>query len=132
VCPVLEMNLSECSQGDIGEVYNIGTQKERTVLDVAKQIADIFKLPEVMIAHGLLRLMVNICLTRPLTRCLTHLAKQIKISFCTNGVCWLKCLLLSWLQSKIVNVKDRAFNDQRYFICDKKLAGMEFLGLVSA
>jgi dTDP-D-glucose 4,6-dehydratase len=25
-------------------------------------------------------------------------------------------------ESKIVHVKDRAFNDQRYFICDKKLA----------
>lgn len=34
-------------QGEIGEVYNIGTQKERTVMDVAHQIAKIFKLPEV-------------------------------------------------------------------------------------
>lgn len=25
---------------------------------------------------------------------------------------------------RIVNVRDRAFNDQRYFICDKKLAGL--------
>lgn len=27
------------------------------------------------------------------------------------------------MQDKIVHVKDRAFNDQRYFICDQKLAG---------
>jgi UDP-glucose 4,6-dehydratase len=59
-------------KGDIGEVYNIGTQKERTVMDVAHQIAKIFKLPE----------------------------------------------------GKIIKVKDRAFNDQRYFICDQKLASL--------
>jgi dTDP-D-glucose 4,6-dehydratase len=35
-------------QGEIGEVYNIGTQKERTVMDVAHQISKIFKLPEVL------------------------------------------------------------------------------------
>lgn len=29
----------------------------------------------------------------------------------------------SEMQDKIVHVKDRAFNDQRYFICDQKLAG---------
>lgn len=34
-------------QGTIGEVYNIGTQKERTVKDVARQIAKIFKMSEV-------------------------------------------------------------------------------------
>jgi dTDP-D-glucose 4,6-dehydratase len=48
-------------QGIVGETYNIGTQKERTVVDVARDIAKIFNLDE----------------------------------------------------SKIVNVKDRAFNDRR-------------------
>ena len=38
-------------KGIIGEVYNIGTQKERTVLDVARDIADHFKLPEDKIVH---------------------------------------------------------------------------------
>lgn len=56
-------------RGCIGEVYNIGTQKERTVLDVARDICKIFNLPE----------------------------------------------------SKIVHVRDRAFNDRRYYICDSKL-----------
>ena len=28
------------------------------------------------------------------------------------------------MQGKIIKVKDRAFNDQRYFICDQKLAGL--------
>lgn len=28
------------------------------------------------------------------------------------------------VQGKIIKVKDRAFNDQRYFICDQKLAGL--------
>mmetsp|Transcript_10542 Transcript_10542/g.31746 ORF Transcript_10542/g.31746 Transcript_10542/m.31746 type:complete len:381 (+) Transcript_10542:56-1198(+) len=59
-------------KGTIGEVYNIGTQKERTVKQVAGEIAKIFKLGD----------------------------------------------------DKIVHVKDRAFNDQRYFICDQKLAGL--------
>mmetsp|Transcript_7829 Transcript_7829/g.22295 ORF Transcript_7829/g.22295 Transcript_7829/m.22295 type:complete len:379 (-) Transcript_7829:1829-2965(-) len=59
-------------EGETGETYNIGTQKERTVLDVAKSIAKIFKMPN----------------------------------------------------SKIVHVKDRAFNDRRYYICDSKLMGM--------
>ncbi len=36
----------------IGEVYNIGTQKERTVKDVARQIAKIFGLSEVHGAHA--------------------------------------------------------------------------------
>ena len=54
------------------QVYNIGSQKERTVLDVAHDIAAIFSLPV----------------------------------------------------SKIVHVRDRAFNDQRYYICDKRLAAL--------
>ena len=29
-----------------------------------------------------------------------------------------------YLQGKIIKVKDRAFNDQRYFICDQKLASL--------
>lgn len=56
-------------RGCVGEVYNIGTQKERTVLDVASDICKIFNLP----------------------------------------------------QSKVVHVRDRAFNDRRYYICDSKL-----------
>lgn len=59
-------------KGQSGETYNIGTQKERTVLDVARSIAKIFNMPE----------------------------------------------------SKIVHVKDRAFNDRRYYICDSKLMSM--------
>lgn len=57
-------------KGVVGEVYNIGTQKERSVLDVAADVAKIFGLPG----------------------------------------------------SKVVHVRDRAFNDRRYFICDNKLA----------
>lgn len=38
-------------KGVVGEVYNIGTQKERTVLDVARDIAQHFKLPEEKIKH---------------------------------------------------------------------------------
>ena len=38
-------------QGVVGEVYNIGTQKERTVLDVAQDIAKVFKLPASKIVH---------------------------------------------------------------------------------
>lgn len=61
------------TKGKIGETYNIGTQKERTVLDVAGDIARALDLPP----------------------------------------------------TKITHVLDRVCNDQRYFICDKKLA---FLG----
>ncbi|KAF6250772.1 hypothetical protein COO60DRAFT_748723 [Scenedesmus sp. NREL 46B-D3] len=56
-------------RGEIGEVYNIGTEKERSVLDVARDIARAFKLPE----------------------------------------------------GKVVHVKDRAFNDRRYYIGNSKL-----------
>lgn len=38
-------------KGVVGEVYNIGTQKERTVLDVAQDIAKVFKLPASKIVH---------------------------------------------------------------------------------
>lgn len=53
-----------------GETYNIGTERERSVVDVAKDIAKHFGLPE----------------------------------------------------DKVVNVKDRAFNDRRYYIGSDKLA----------
>ena len=59
-------------KGHNGETYNIGTQKERTVLEVAHAIAKMFGLPA----------------------------------------------------SKVIFVKDRAFNDRRYFICDSKLNKM--------
>ena len=52
-------------KGSVGETYNIGTQKERTVADVAQDIAKIFKLDS----------------------------------------------------DKITNVRDRAFNDRRYYLC---------------
>lgn len=57
----------------IGEIYNIGTQKERSVLDVVTKICKYFNL-------------------NPM--------------------------------DKIKHVKDRAFNDQRYYICDKKLLAL--------
>jgi UDP-glucose 4,6-dehydratase len=59
-------------RGVTGEVYNIGTDAERTVLDVARDVAAAFKLPE----------------------------------------------------SKVVHVKDRAFNDRRYYIGSDKLAAL--------
>jgi UDP-glucose 4,6-dehydratase len=67
-------------KGDVGEVHNIGTQQERSVLSVAKDIA-------------------------------AHLRKD--------------------LESCIEHVDDRAFNDRRYFICDKKLLGMGWKESVS-
>lgn len=38
-------------KGVIGETYNIGTQKERTVMDVANAIARHFSVPEERIIH---------------------------------------------------------------------------------
>ena len=38
-------------KGKIGETYNIGTQKERTVMDVAQDIAAIFSIPTDRIMH---------------------------------------------------------------------------------
>lgn len=58
-------------KGSTGEVYNIGTQIERTVLDVAKDVCQVFQREA---------------------------------------------------GSNIEHVRDRAFNDRRYFICDTKLA----------
>ncbi|WIA24138.1 hypothetical protein OEZ85_013733 [Tetradesmus obliquus] len=59
-------------KGETGETYNIGTEKERSVLDVARDIARAFKLPK----------------------------------------------------TKVVHVKDRAFNDRRYYIGNSKLASL--------
>jgi len=36
----------------------------------------------------------------------------------------LSCSAFPCTQEKIIKVKDRAFNDQRYFICDQKLAAL--------
>lgn len=67
---VAEAYLTVMSKGKVGEIYNIGTQRERTVLDVARDICKLFDLDP------------------------------------TNTV---------------KHVKDRAFNDRRYYISDKKL-----------
>ncbi|KAI8473068.1 MAG: hypothetical protein J3K34DRAFT_412096 [Monoraphidium minutum] len=61
-------------KGVTGEVYNIGTDKERTVLDVAYDIAKYFNLDT----------------------------------------------------SKVIHVKDRAFNDRRYYIGSDKLAALDW------
>lgn len=55
-----------------GEIYNVGTERERSVLEVARDIAKHFNLP----------------------------------------------------MDKVVNVKDRAFNDRRYYIGSSKLAAL--------
>ncbi|PNW86369.1 hypothetical protein CHLRE_02g083800v5 [Chlamydomonas reinhardtii] len=59
-------------KGVTGETYNIGTERERSVKEVAKDIAKFFNLPE----------------------------------------------------SKVVNVRDRAFNDRRYYIGSNKLGAL--------
>lgn len=66
---VADAYIAVLHRGNVGETYNIGTQKERTVLSVAADIAKHFELPNKSVQH----------------------------------------------------VNDRAFNDRRYFICDKKL-----------
>jgi UDP-glucose 4,6-dehydratase len=39
-------------KGRVGETYNIGTQKERSVVDVARDICKLFKLdPDTTIKH---------------------------------------------------------------------------------
>jgi dTDP-D-glucose 4,6-dehydratase len=38
-------------KGEVGETYNIGTEKERSVMDVAHDIAAVFKLPTSNIVH---------------------------------------------------------------------------------
>ena len=39
------------AKGVTGETYNIGTQRERTVRDVARDIAAVFNLPQGKISH---------------------------------------------------------------------------------
>lgn len=68
------------TRGHIGEIYNIGTQKERTVFEVARDICRVFNLNP---------------------------------------------------DEKIKKVRDRAFNDRRYYICDKKLAELGWKEKVS-
>ena len=59
-------------KGAVGETYNIGSQRERSVLSVARDILKLVGLPA----------------------------------------------------SRIMHVRDRAFNDRRYFVCDRKLAAL--------
>jgi UDP-glucose 4,6-dehydratase len=73
VADVAEAFFTVLARGAVGEVYNVGTRRERSVLDVA------------------------------------------------HDVC---ALAGADASSKIVHVRDRAFNDRRYFICDKKLAAL--------
>ncbi len=73
VADVAEAFLTVLARGAVGEIYNVGTQRERSVLDVAR------------------------------------------------AVC---ALAGADTAAKIVHVRDRAFNDRRYFICDKKLAAL--------
>ena len=70
-------------KGNVGEIYNIGTQKERSVLSVAADIARHFD---------------------------AHAADPSKAA---------------------TFVRDRAFNDRRYFICDKKLLALGWREQVS-
>ena len=70
---VAEAFLCVLARGKVGEVYNIGTQKERSVKEVAADICRLFALDP---------------------------------------------------GTKILHVRDRAFNDRRYYICDRKLAGL--------
>jgi len=60
-------------RGTTGHVYNIGTQKERTVLEVAHDICELFGLET---------------------------------------------------DTHVEHVRDRAFNDRRYYICDEKLTAL--------
>jgi hypothetical protein len=73
-------------RGAVGEVYNIGTQKERSVLSVAADISKAFA---------------------P-----------------ANGGKGGDNEAAGGDSSKITHVRDRAFNDRRYFICDKKLLAL--------
>ena len=70
---VAEAFLVILARGQIGEIYNIGTKKERSVVDVATDICNFFDVDP---------------------------------------------------SEKVRHVRDRAFNDRRYFICDKKLASL--------
>ena len=67
-------------RGIVGEIYNIGSRRERTVLEVAADICTLFGLdPQVSAVH----------------------------------------------------VRDRAFNDRRYFICDEKLLALGWTESIS-
>jgi UDP-glucose 4,6-dehydratase len=68
---VAEAFLVVLARGAVGETYNIGTHRERSVLDVARDVCALFDMDP---------------------------------------------------GSKVRHVRDRAFNDRRYYICDRKLA----------
>ena len=59
-------------RGAVGQTYNIGSQRERSVLSVAHDVLALFQQPP----------------------------------------------------ERVLFVRDRAFNDRRYFVCDKKLAAL--------
>jgi UDP-glucose 4,6-dehydratase len=86
-------------KGVDGEVYNIGTQKERTVLDVARDIAAIFAEGGGFVAAGGGGGGGDGGGDAPPGAPARH-------------------------TPAITHVRDRAFNDRRYFICDAKLAAL--------
>jgi len=82
-------------RGAVGEVYNIGTQKERSVLSVAADISRAFA------GDG-----------GPAANKGSGGEKGAAAGSATAA------------GGNVTHVRDRAFNDRRYFICDKKLLAL--------
>lgn len=75
------------SQGVTGEVYNIGTEKERTVKDVALDIAKAFNLPASKVVH----VKVRASYKEQDGCCKHHLGSTARLS---KLLCWLLELTL--------------------------------------
>ena len=89
-------------KGVCGETYNIGSQRERTVLDVARDITRLFE-ERRRAENGEQREGGGDDAGPPSSSNAPPLPPP---------------------SSPIRHVRDRAFNDRRYFICDKKLAAL--------
>ena len=86
-------------KGVAGETYNIGSQRERTVLDVARNITRLFEERRREMGNG----------------------GGERGGGDAGPSAYAAAPPPS---SPIKHVRDRAFNDRRYFICDKKLAAL--------
>ena len=109
-------------KGKIGETYNIGTQKERTVLDVAtvrREIAFFSLIKKSSFFFS--RLSAK---KRKTQNSKTSRNFEKKTQKNSNQQLQDIAAIFDVPADRIVNVRDRAFNDQRDFICDKKLAGL--------
>jgi UDP-glucose 4,6-dehydratase len=98
-------------KGVAGETYNIGSRRERTVIDVARDVVGAVAAAKATRGAG--------ASGAP--------AKAANGTAAANGAATTNGAdagAVAAATSTLAHVRDRAFNDRRYFICDEKLSAL--------